>query len=715
MITEVVLSGARFGFGIILLIISLVQIVTISPNISFAQNRDYIAVNNIAITTNLNNTSKVKTRGRYNFTKIRNRKIISKKINNLKKNVRKRINVPKPTRTPTRTPTPRPTRTPTRTPTPRPTKTPTRTPTPRTTQTPTRTPTIKPTPTVRPTNSPTRTPIPITTSTPTIVFTNTPVPTNTPIATPLPIYTTMSILTPTPVATNTKLPTAIPTSTPTPTRTSTIIPTATVAPTKTALPLTSTPTPTRTLTPTVTPMPSPTRTLIPFPTPTRTISLSNNTQPSATPTILPAFPGAQGNGAQTKHGRGGLIIPVTTLADSGVGSLREALENVTGSRIVIFKVGGRINLVKPIVIKNPYIMIAGQSAPGDGIMITGHQLIISTHDVVIRYLRFRPDGMVQGDAQEIDGIEIWPNHPWNPYEGAYAYNIVVDHCSVSWASDENISTNGLVRDVTFQWNIVSEGLHQLAGYGRGIILSPLSERISIHHNLLAHNPQRNPLSRGATSFDFRNNVVYNWKYAGTHLQNGWEPYHNNNTSANIVGNYFKQGPDLANAEVKLTDPLGANTKIYVSGNIGPRRSSDNMDDWLITSNNGNWWNLALATFKILTPFNFANVTTTTANTAYTEVLANAGARLPKLDVVDTRIINETLNGTGKVLQVNVEEVGGYPTMSSGTTLPDTDNDGIPDSFEISNGLNHLDSDDGNLDKDNDGYTNIEEYLNGTTL
>lgn len=434
--------------------------------------------------------------------------------------------------------------------------------------------------------------------------------------------------------------------------------------------------------------------------------------PPGTAAVM-AFPGAEGAGASTSHGRGGNVIAVTSLADSGKGTLREALE-AEGARIVIFKVGGEIKLNSPLVISNPNIMIAGQSAPGDGIAISGHQLIISTHDVVLRYLRFRTDGYVQGEKNQIDSIEIWPNYPWNPFKGDWAYNIVIDQCSVSWASDENISTNGLVRDTTVQWSIISEGLHQIPGSGRGMILSPLSKNISIHHNLFAHNPQRNPLSRGASSFDFRNNVIYNWRYAGISLEAGWEPYKDSFTVANIVANYFKKGLDLGDPETRFHRELPNLSRIFVSGNYGPRRESDSMDDWLLTSDQGEWTSVAPEKFRSKGEFNFPLIKTTSAKVAYEEVLAKVGARKPKIDAVDERIINSTRSGTGKVINVNISEVGGMPKYKNGNVLVDSDNDGMPDEWEIKNGLN-VKVDDSSADTDGNGYSNIEDYLNFKTF
>jgi pectate lyase len=430
---------------------------------------------------------------------------------------------------------------------------------------------------------------------------------------------------------------------------------------------------------------------------------------------LPAFPGASGAGTNTNHGRGGRVIIVTNLGNSGAGSLRAAIE-ASGPRIIVFRLAGEIKLSSPLIIRNPNVMIAGQSAPGNGITITGNGMIVATNDVVIRYLRFRPDGWVVGKTDEIDGLQIWPNYPFTPYI-RYSYNIVIDHCSLSWASDENMSTNGLVRDTTLSWNIISEGLHtDDLGAGRGLILSPKSERISIHHNLFAHNPQRNPLSRGAKSFDFVNNVIYNWRYEGIGLQAAWSPYGADLTSANIVGNYFKQGANIEDPEIHFYPDLPYGSKFYLRGNIGPRRTNDSIDDWSITSRLGTWYSAPPSHFRTNTRISsLPYVAATSANEALDEVLNESGARYPALDSTDSRIINSVRSGTGRILTRNIGEIGGNPYIPYlDTGIYDSDNDGMTDSWERTVGLNPNNAADANYDSDGDGYTNIEEFLNKTT-
>lgn len=429
--------------------------------------------------------------------------------------------------------------------------------------------------------------------------------------------------------------------------------------------------------------------------------------------VIPAFPGAEGAGTITTHGRGGRVVEVTNLFDKGPGSLRFALEKVKQRRIIVFKIGGEIQLRSPIVIRDPFVMIAGQTAPGDGIMITGKQLVIATHDVVVRHMRFRPDGFVKGKRNEIDGLEIFPNWPLSPFKKDFAFNIVIDHCSISWGSDENVSTNGNTHDVTFQWNIISEGLHQIPGTGRGLIISPKSRDISVHHNLFAHNAQRNPLSRGARHFDFRNNVIYNWRFAGVHLQEGWAPFEKVQTFTNIVSNFFKPGRDTESSELRFEQTLPVGSGIFIRNNLGPTIRTPGTDNWDMFFYTAKARTAPPRSFRAGTEYGHAAVTTTNARTAFRDVLSNAGARLPRLDVVDQRVIADTQNGTGRIPVNNIADRGGYPKFNSSPAYVDSDKDGMPDSWETQFGLNPQNGKDGSVDNDGDGYTNVEEFLNGT--
>jgi pectate lyase len=220
---------------------------------------------------------------------------------------------------------------------------------------------------------------------------------------------------------------------------------------------------------------------------------------------LPDFPGAEGFGATTPGGRGGRVIYVTTLDDSGPGSLRAAI-GAQGPRTILFRVGGVIDLQSALVVREPFVTIAGQTAPGGGICLRGDNFGIATHDVVVRFLRVR-----LGDLRrrEVDTFSIADG----------SRNVVVDHCSASWSIDETLSPSGDISDVTVQWCIISESLnnslHSKGPHGYGSLLRATGG-VSLHHNLWSHHNGRNPrfgdnYAEGPfPTFDFRNNVIYNW-------------------------------------------------------------------------------------------------------------------------------------------------------------------------------------------------------------
>lgn len=417
---------------------------------------------------------------------------------------------------------------------------------------------------------------------------------------------------------------------------------------------------------------------------------------------LPAFPGAEGFGSTTIGGRGGQVIEVTNLNASGAGSLAAAIA-VSGPRIVVFRTGGTILLTNELPINNPYITIAGQTAPGGGIAIRGAALRINTHDVVVRGLRIRIGDSPSGPApDQRDGLGIQQDPVTN--------NIIVDHCSVSWAIDENISIYGWGHDITFQWNITSEALYNslssagVESYGLLVKDKGSMQRISVHHNLLAHNNERNPEfaadDTGANLFagEIVNNVVYNWFGYAMRLEFG-------NPQVNVIGNYCRMGP---NSHVHLTNglkfnALAAGARFYVHDNIGPGRLTNTGDDWLFADGG--------SAYRSNTPvFTGSGITTQLPDAALTLVLANAGATQPQRDAVDTRVVQDVQNGTGAIIDSQTQ-VGGWPTLAAGTPPTDTDHDGMPDSWETSHGLNPNSASDGSLDRDSDGYTNVEEYIN----
>lgn len=433
--------------------------------------------------------------------------------------------------------------------------------------------------------------------------------------------------------------------------------------------------------------------------PTRLVS--QNDQTIYLPFILTpllAFPGAEGFGALSVGGRGGRVIKVTNLNDSGPGSFRAALRE-SGPRIIVFQISGTIQATHTLAVTNPFVTIAGQTAPGPGITLQGASLSIKTHDVIVRGLRVRVGDQLAVDQGAPDGIrvEATPDSP--------VYNIIIDHCSISWAIDENLSTYQQVRNITFQWNIISEGLkaslHPEGSHSMGLLIYEHAKRISIHHNLFAHNDRRNPRLGADTEVEVINNVVYNWGEAATHIADDNEV--NLPSFANLIGNFYKPGLDTATAngiEVKANMPPG--TRIYVRGNIDLLRTDDVQDDWAAVAGDAAYRSAAPA----LAP---SGIRTHDAFAAYELVLQYAGATYLNRDAIDERIVRSVQSGGGH--QINSQqEVGGWVAIPSVTAPRDTDEDGMPDLWEVAQGLNPNDATDGAWVAPS-RYTYIEEYIN----
>ena len=436
---------------------------------------------------------------------------------------------------------------------------------------------------------------------------------------------------------------------------------------------------------------------------------------------LIAFPGAEGYGKYTVGGRGGKVYEVMNLNDSGEGSLRAAVE-AEGPRTVVFRVSGTIILNSRLDISHPYITIAGQTAPGDGICIRRYQLSIGADEVIIRYIRVRV-GDESGD--DTDAIS-----------SRYTKNIILDHVSASWSVDETMSIYHC-ENVTIQWCLVSESMyesnHVKGHHGYGGIWG--SNHSTYHHNLLAHHTSRNPrFASGCGNTDYRNNVLYNWGYNSCY---GGEKYQIGNpkfnfSNINMVANYYKPGPATKPGEVshRIANPSsrgdGDQGKWFVADNVVEGNASVTADNWnggVQPSKSG---------FKLDQPWPSMAINQQTAQEAYESVLENAGATLPKRDAIDTRIVEETRNGYATYegptyKQKNLvpdkskksgiidsqTDVGGWPELKSTTAPTDTDHDGMPDAWEGKFGFDTSDADDTTKDKDSDGYTNLEEYLNGT--
>ncbi len=395
---------------------------------------------------------------------------------------------------------------------------------------------------------------------------------------------------------------------------------------------------------------------------------------------LPAFPGAEGAGAHAMGGRGGAVLFVTTLDDYHPdhdtpipGSLRAAIDT-KGPRTILFRVSGTIELKATLVLTEPFVTIAGQSAPGEGICTMNFGLIVKTHDVILRYLRCRPGDEI-GRALAKEGKD-WATDALSIT--APSKNVIVDHCSTSWANDEVCSVTGDgTTNITVQWSIISESLnestHGKGSHGYGSLIRANGE-VSFHHNLYAFHRSRSPrpgtYGEGSILFDFRNNVMY---------QGGSGYTAEDPVRMNFIANHH---PDT---RFKATETC----QYYSVGNVG-------------TFSGG---------APQTTPFNTAPVTTTSAEEARTAVLATAGATLPKRDPVDARVIASVEAGTGSLVN-RVDEVGGWPTLVNITAPTDSDGDGMPDTWEIEQGLNpHAPNH--REDADEDGYTDLEEFLNNT--
>lgn len=411
--------------------------------------------------------------------------------------------------------------------------------------------------------------------------------------------------------------------------------------------------------------------------------------------VVPAFPGAEGFGSTTPGGRGGRVVLVTNLNDAGPGSLRAACE-AEGPRIVIFRVSGMITLATPLAIKNPYITIAGQTAPGDGICLRNHSFIIATHDVVVRYLRSRLGDL---SGQEADSITL----------ASGAANVILDHCSASWSIDEGLSLAGNVSNITVQWCLIAEGLnhskHRKGAHGYGS-LSRANGPVTWHHNLWAHNNSRNPRlgdNYGRPpypTFDVRNNVIYDYGEIASGLTQGV-------LKVNYVANYIRPGPaSKAGTPIRVGGP--SDLTFYIRENVFEGNSA-------LTADNSQFFEPVKIDGQkqiqtLAQPFNVEPVQTTNAAEAYEAVLRMAGATLPRRDAVDARIVNEVRRRQGSIID-SQDQVGGWPVLESKPAPLDSDGDGMPDSWERRKGLNPHDAADGSADKNNDGYTNLEEYLN----
>ena len=429
-------------------------------------------------------------------------------------------------------------------------------------------------------------------------------------------------------------------------------------------------------------------------------------------TPLPAFPGAQGRGAYVSGGRGGDVYHVTSLADSGPGTLRYGLDSATGPRTIVFDVGGLIKLEDGLGVQKPDITIAGETAPGQGICIIHHGMMVSGPNVILRHIRVRPGDAKKGDVKDKgfndDTISLWGSR------------IIVDHCSAYWSIDENLSSAGQdFHEITMQDCLIAEGLFHtglwhgqykdIPGHSMGSLIKPVKGdgSISIIGCLYANNANRNPMvgaysSDQSVELDFRNNVVYNC------MKNGYSSEVNKSLNLNYVGNYVIAGPVTPTRvkSVAFTAHTENNVSLYQSGNKIDGNCNGKLDGvdtgWKMFPGDQTKCDAPLPTG--------GPVATTTADAAYQHVLADVGAMPWNRDSVDARVINDVIHQTGKIID-SQNDVGGYPQLPT-VHRPadfDTDGDGMPDAWEKAHGCNPKVADNSG-DLNGDGYTNLEEYL-----
>ena len=425
---------------------------------------------------------------------------------------------------------------------------------------------------------------------------------------------------------------------------------------------------------------------------------------------IPAFPGAEGGGKFSFGGRGGEVFVVTTLADSGPGSLREAVE-ATVPRIIVFNVAGIIHLKSPLIIDSPYITIAGQTAPGDGICIAGETVDISTHDVVIRYLRVRR-GLITDHMSRDDAVG-----------GNPVGNIIIDHCSFSWGIDENVS---LYRYAYY----AAEGGKHLIGsecldtHNLGFGGTWGGRNTSLHHNLFANNTALNPSVGMGFDFNFVNNVIFNWQHRT--LDGG-----DYRSRKNTINNYYKPGPAPREGVIqrrigriqpgpdRADNMLGRPQHWYVHGNVVHGFPEVTANNWNGGVHYDDWGYIPedrLPFIKSEDPFPMSPIPIHTADRALELVLQHGGASLPRRDSVDTRIMEEVRTGEvtykkGDGIISDISQVGGFPEYK-GTPYTDSDGDGMPDWWEQRFNLDPRSAEDARFDMSGDGYSNIECFING---
>lgn len=437
--------------------------------------------------------------------------------------------------------------------------------------------------------------------------------------------------------------------------------------------------------------------------------------------VIRAFPGAEGYGAYSIGGRGGDVYHVTNLTDDAnspqPGSLRYGINTATGPRTIVFDISGYIELQNRLEITKPYITIAGQTAPGDGITLRKHDMrVYNTHNIIIRFIRVRVGKYSSGqDESQYGGLDALSIEAGT--------DIIVDHVSTSWGVDELMSITGDSNDITVQWCALTEPLNYYEHSKASLLRPAMTSRLTHHHNLYADIMKRvtrfgNYNDDVVTRFDWYNNVVFNWGSESTYSNNNtylWDDANRVNDGygvdgefpeINFLDNYFMAGPTTTWFKAYQGGSTD-NHKIWASGNLVDFDLDTNFNGvdtgWDMI---GGYYMKMPGAYSIESPYTWES-----SQSALQRVLAQAGASYVR-DAVDERIVSQVKACIGSVPNTQ-DDVGGFPTLAE-VNRPadwDTDGDGMPDVWETARSLNPNNAVDGATDSDSDGYTNLEEYLN----
>jgi hypothetical protein len=431
------------------------------------------------------------------------------------------------------------------------------------------------------------------------------------------------------------------------------------------------------------------------------IAVSLGAHPAAAQAPIPAFPGAEGAGRFALGGRAGPVLRVTHLGDSGPGSLRAAVE-ATGPRTIVFDVGGVIRLASPLTIRRGRITIAGQTAPGGGITLRDHPLIVAADDVVIRHIRSR---LGDESGSEADTVSVERGR-----------RIILDHISASWSIDETLSVGSRydppergVYDVTVQWSIIAESLNA-SGHGKGdhgygsLVRGGHGAHMTFHHNLWAAHRARMPrpgnynppsVDPDGPRFVFRANVFYGWggAYAGYNADT------ESLSTYAFIGNSYIPGPDSAGRwAFDESNPLA---RAWFEGNA--MDDTVPADPWSLVRNSDR------PGYRLAARPDWADPAAGSPGEIEAAVLAGAGAG-PVRDAVDQRVVAGVRSRSLAIID-SQDQVGGWPELEAGEPWVDSDGDGMPDDWERVHGLDPADASDGPADRNRDGWTNLEDWLN----